>query len=241
MNVSLRGERTLPQKTANVKACGTPALRAEGRVPSLHPGRCRINLNNRGRSPLADVLTLPDTKQSLDLATAVSANVSCARCRSRWTPKTWSPQFVKDESDAFLECGFLAHGFLRLRCGDCWHDKLVAVSCKRRGFCPCCGARRKPRRRPTWSTMPWRLPTGTNSPPDFSCPGSLPRVPVRQWVLSLPIPPRLLLAAQTKLVTPALQVVHRAITLFLLDQAGLTAEQADSGAVTLARAPGRRC
>ena len=27
-------------------------------------------------------------------------------------------QFVKDEFDAFLECGILAHGFVRLRCGD---------------------------------------------------------------------------------------------------------------------------
>ena len=44
------------------------------------------------------------------------------------------PQFVKDEFDAFLECGILAHGFLRLRCDDCGHDKLVAFSCKRRGF-----------------------------------------------------------------------------------------------------------
>ena len=32
------------------------------------------------------------------------------------------PQFVKDEFDAFLKCGILAHGFLRLRCGDCGHD-----------------------------------------------------------------------------------------------------------------------
>src|SRR4051812_18844135 len=52
------------------------------------------------------------------------------------------PGFIKDEFDAFLECGILAHGFLRLRCGDCGHDKLVAFSCKRRGFCPSCGARR---------------------------------------------------------------------------------------------------
>ncbi len=52
------------------------------------------------------------------------------------------PQFVKDEFDAFLECGILAHGFLRLRCGACGHDKLLAFSCKRRGFCPSCGARR---------------------------------------------------------------------------------------------------
>ena len=54
-----------------------------------------------------------------------------------------------------------------------------------------------------------------------------------QWVLSLPIPLRLLLAAQPKLVAPVLQVVHRVITRFLLDQAGLKADAADSGAVTL--------
>ena len=52
------------------------------------------------------------------------------------------PDFVKDEFDAFLECGVLAHGFVRLRCADCAHEKLVAFSCKRRGFCPSCGARR---------------------------------------------------------------------------------------------------
>ena len=47
----------------------------------------------------------------------------------------------------------------------------------------------------------------------------IPHVPVRQWVLSLPIPLRLLLEAQPKLLTPVLQVVHRVITRFLLKQA----------------------
>ena len=61
----------------------------------------------------------------------------------------------------------------------------------------------------------------------------IPHVPVRQWVLSLPIPLRLLPAAQPKLVTPVLQVVHRVITRFLLEQAGVNADEADSGAVTL--------
>ena len=50
------------------------------------------------------------------------------------------PQFVKDEFDAFLDCGILAHGFLRLP-WECSLEKLVAFSCKRRGFCPSCGAR----------------------------------------------------------------------------------------------------
>ena len=65
----------------------------------------------------------------------------------------------------------------------------------------------------------------------------IPHVPVRQWVLiwvmSLPIPLRLLLAAQPKLVTVVLQVVHRVITRHLLGQVGLKADEADSGAVTL--------
>ena len=48
---------------------------------------------------------------------------------------------VKDKFDAFLESGFLTLGFLRLRCGECGHDKLLAFSCKRRAFCPSCGAK----------------------------------------------------------------------------------------------------
>ena len=52
-------------------------------------------------------------------------------------------------------------------------------------------------------------------------------------MLSLPIPLRLLLAAQPKRVTPVLQVVHRVIKRRLLGRAGLKPEEADSGAVTL--------
>ena len=82
------------------------------------------------------------------------------------------PGFVKDEFDAFLECGILAHGFLRLRFADCAHGKLVAFSCKRRGFCPSCGGRRMAQ---TAAHLVDHI---------------IPRVPVRQWVLSLPIPLR---------------------------------------------------
>jgi hypothetical protein len=58
-------------------------------------------------------------------------------------------------------------------------------------------------------------------------------VPVRQWVLSLPIPLRVLLAAQPELVTPVLQVVQRVITRHLLDAAELPADEGQGGAVTL--------
>jgi hypothetical protein len=53
----------------------------------------------------------------------------------------------------------------------------------------------------------------------------IPHVPVRQWVVSLPIPVRVPLAAQPELVTPVLQLVQRVITRHLLDAAGLRAEQ----------------
>ena len=76
------------------------------------------------------------------------------------------------------------------------------------------------------------VPPGAGARADLLRP-CIAHVPVRRWVLSLPIALRLLLAAQPLLVTAVLQVVHRVITRFLLDQAGLKAGQADSGAVTL--------
>jgi hypothetical protein len=56
---------------------------------------------------------------------------------------------------------------------------------------------------------------------------------VRQWVLSLPIPLRVLLAAQLQLLAPLLQVIHRIIATFLIKQAKLKRCQAGTGAVTL--------
>lgn len=99
--------------------------------------------------------------------------------------------------------------------GECGHDKLLAFSCKRRGFCPSCGARRM-------SQTAAHLVDHV-----------IPHVPVRQWVLSLPIPLRVLMAAQPELVTPVLQVVQRVVTRHLLAGAGLKADEGQGGAVTL--------
>ncbi|WP_090286970.1 transposase zinc-binding domain-containing protein [Nitrosomonas mobilis] len=60
------------------------------------------------------------------------------------------PDFVKDEFDVFLECGIMAHGFLRLRCTSCAHEKLVTFSCNRRKFCLLCGGRQQRIRLFTW-------------------------------------------------------------------------------------------
>ena len=48
----------------------------------------------------------------------------------------------------------------------------------------------------------------------------IPEVPVRQWVLSFPIPRPLLFAAHPELLTPVLRNIHRVIAGFLRKQAG---------------------
>ena len=77
------------------------------------------------------------------------------------------PGYVRQEFEEYLRCGRLEHGFLRVRCDTCHTEQLVAFSCKRRGFCPSCGARRM-----------------------AECAALLiddvlPHQPVRQWVLSV--------------------------------------------------------
>jgi hypothetical protein len=61
----------------------------------------------------------------------------------------------------------------------------------------------------------------------------IPRVLVRQWVLSFPIPLRILFAAHPDLLSPVLQCIHRVVAAFLIKQSGLKRGQAHTGAVTL--------
>ena len=128
---------------------------------------------------------------------------------------TGLPQFVKDEFNAYLDCGILAHGFLRLTCDGCARDTLVAFSCKRRGICPSCGNRRM-------------AETAADLVDNI-----LPRVPVRQWVLSFPIPLRGLFAVHPALITPVLRIIHRVINTHLVKQTNVKREAAASGAITL--------
>ena len=37
------------------------------------------------------------------------------------------PEYVHEEFEAFLKCGRLEYGFLRVRCGSCQHERLVAL------------------------------------------------------------------------------------------------------------------
>jgi len=57
--------------------------------------------------------------------------------------------------------------------------------------------------------------------------------PVRQWVLSLPILLRLLLARNPTELSKVMAIIHRAISTHLVNKAGFTNKQAKTGAVTL--------
>ncbi|PIR21864.1 MAG: IS91 family transposase [Deltaproteobacteria bacterium CG11_big_fil_rev_8_21_14_0_20_45_16] len=103
------------------------------------------------------------------------------------------PKYVVKEFEEYLKCGILAHGFLRVKCESCEHEKLVAFSCKRRGFCPSCGGKRMA------ETAAYLVDH------------VIPEVPVRQWVLSMPIPMRYWLSSNPKLLTQVLKKIIRMI------------------------------
>jgi len=125
------------------------------------------------------------------------------------------PKYVQDEFEAYLKCGRLEHGFLRVQCESCHHEQLVAFSCKRRGFCPSCGAKR----------MVESAALLVDS--------VLPHKPLRQWVLSVPFQLRWLFASEPRVLEKALKVVTRGISTYLIKKAGFTKKTAKTGAVTL--------
>lgn len=125
------------------------------------------------------------------------------------------PDFVVKEFEEYLRCGILAHGFLRAKCESCHFEHLVAFSCKRRGFCPSCGARRM-------SETAAHLVDSV-----------LPVQPVRQWVLSFPFQIRLCLAVMPKIMAKALEITNSVISNFYRKKTALQKTKAKTGAVTL--------
>lgn len=49
---------------------------------------------------------------------------------------------VRDAFVRYLDCGVLRHGCARAACPKCDYSRLIAFSCKRRGLCPSCDAKR---------------------------------------------------------------------------------------------------
>jgi len=125
------------------------------------------------------------------------------------------PDTVQQEFEAYLKCARLEHGFLRVRCESCHAEHLVAFSCKQRGFCPSCGARRMA------------------ESAALLVDEVFPEQPVRQWVLSVPYPLRSLFASRPDIMGAVLGIVYRVIATHLIGKAGFSAKRARTGAVTL--------
>lgn len=125
------------------------------------------------------------------------------------------PGYVQREFEDYLKCGRLEHGFLRVRCESCHAEHLVAFSCKRRGFCPSCGARRMA------------------ESAALLVDEVFPEQPVRQWVLSFPFQLRFLFASRPETMSRVLGIVYRCIATQLIKQVGFSCKHARTGAVTL--------
>jgi hypothetical protein len=103
------------------------------------------------------------------------------------------PRYVERDFARYLECGVLAHGFARVRCESCKDELLVAFSCKGRGVCPSCNAKRA---HVTAVHLVEKV---------------LPHVPYRQWTLSFPHRVRWVLLKDVGLLSDVLTVFLRAV------------------------------
>jgi hypothetical protein len=123
------------------------------------------------------------------------------------------PKHVEEELRAFLRCGVLAHGFLKLHCAECKTDHLLGFSCRKRGFCSSCGAKRAEE-------------TAIHLTENV-----LPPTAYRQYVLTFPHPMRFWLAASKKLLTKIHRIAGDEYTRFYSRKAAATLHP-ETGGVT---------
>ncbi|MGH9602666.1 MAG: transposase [Terriglobales bacterium] len=127
------------------------------------------------------------------------------------------PASVQREFYDSLQCGILAHGFLRLGCDTCQKELLLPLSCKRRGFCPSCAGRRMAQTAAhlVECVIPW--------------------VPPRQWVVSVPIPLRYWSAPSQELTAQVHTIIRTTIGQYDVNQAvkrGSERQKVQPGSVT---------
>src|SRR6266567_2344838 len=130
---------------------------------------------------------------------------------------TGLPTYVQREFYAYLRCGILAHGFLRLGCDTCPKELLLPFSCKRRGFCPSCAGRRMAQTAAhlVECVIPW--------------------VPTRQWVVSVSVPLRYWMASSQDLTAKVHTIIRTTIGQYYVNQAvtrGLERANVQPGSVT---------
>src|SRR5262245_2273920 len=127
------------------------------------------------------------------------------------------PAYVEREFYDYLQCGILAHGFLRLGCDTCEKEVLLAFSCKRRGFCPSCAGRRMAQ---TAAHLVERV---------------MPWVPTRHWVVSVPMPLRYWTAPSRDLTAQVHTIIRTTIAQFYVNQAvkrGVKRHKVQPGSMT---------
>jgi Putative transposase/Transposase zinc-binding domain len=127
------------------------------------------------------------------------------------------PAYVQREFHDYLQCGVLAHGFLRLGCDTCHKELLLAFSCKRRGFCPSCAGRRMAQTAAhlVKQVIPWG--------------------PTRQWVVSVPVPLRYWMAASQELTAQVHTIIRTTIGQYYVNQVvtrGVPRDKVQPGSVT---------
>ena len=111
------------------------------------------------------------------------------------------PDYVLEEFESYLRCGVPAHGFLRLKCEGCGEEMIVAFSCKKRGFCPSCCAKRMA------------------EAASHLVENVLPLAPYRQFVVSFPIPLRHWLQTNKKLWSKIHSIVIKQIHSYYREKA----------------------
>jgi Putative transposase/Transposase zinc-binding domain len=114
--------------------------------------------------------------------------------RERMHEQGGLPKFVEQEFQAYLGCGRVEAGCLELQCRSCGHSQLVALSCKRRGFCASCLGRRM-------------SDTAVHLEQEV-----LPEVPVRHWVCSFPWGVRAVLGYDKELCREAVRAFAKELS-----------------------------
>ena len=117
------------------------------------------------------------------------------------TDRSPLPAYIEREFEAYFRCGRPEFGFIILSCDGCGEHLPVAFSCKKRGFCASCGAKRK-------SETAVHLIDNV-----------LPNVAFRQWVTTFPYALRFWLAASRKLVGKVHQLITSMITRYYINAA----------------------
>ena len=148
--------------TGGARASAVAGDNASGTILALHRGVAFPSLVYRPRRPEREVLHTIVPRSLREVP----------RAGGRATYGQGLPPFVERAFEDFLTCGCLAAGFARFRCAACRHERLVAFSCKGRGFCPSCGGRLMtaraehlidyvfqdvPVRQPRWTLQIWPL------------------------------------------------------------------------------------